>query len=76
MAMIQVFDPALCCNSSLTTTATTAPLLRLRAAQEWPQIEAVREQHAKRVALVPLHAEEPVEVERLQALAAGHTRRH
>jgi len=27
-------------NSSLTTTATTAPLLRLRAAQEWPQIEA------------------------------------
>ena len=45
MAMIQVFDPALCCNSSLTTTATTAPLLRLRAAQEWPEQANVSTTH-------------------------------
>lgn len=58
-------------NNSLTTATVTSPLLQRRAAQEWPQIEAVRDQHAKRVALAPLQAEEPVGVERLQALAVG-----
>ncbi len=60
-------------NNSLTTATVTSPLLQQRAAQEWPQIEAVRDQHAKRVALAALQAEEPVGVERLQALAAGHS---
>ncbi len=59
-------------NNSLTTATVTSPLLQRRVAQEWPQIEAVRDQHAKRVALAPLQAEEPVGVERLQALAGDH----
>ena len=50
-----------------------AGVLARRAAAEWPQIEAVRETHARRVALVPLQAEEPVGVARLAALAAGHS---
>ena len=58
-------------NNSLTTATVTSPLLRSSLLQEWPQIEAVRDQHAKRVALAPLQAEEPVGVERLQALAGG-----
>ncbi len=32
--------------------------------------------HSKSWDALPLHAEEPVGVERLQALAAGHTHRH
>ena len=58
-------------NNSLAVATTRSPLLARRAAQEWPQIEAVRELHARRVALVPIQAEEPVGVERLAALAAG-----
>ncbi len=58
-------------NNSLAATPTTSPILRRRARQEWPQIEAVREYHAKRVALVPMQAEEPVGIERLRALAEG-----
>ena len=63
-------------NHSLTTTTVNSPLLQRRATQEWPQIEAVRDQYAKRVALTPLQAEEPVGIERLRALAAGHHARH
>ena len=55
-------------NESLAATDTHAPLLRLRAASEWPQIAAVRAQHTKRLALVALQEEEPVGVARLQAL--------
>ncbi|MDO9598336.1 MAG: arsenical pump-driving ATPase [Azoarcus sp.] len=58
-------------NNSLSASATTSPLLARRAVQEWPQIEAVREHHARRVALVPIQAEEPIGVERLTALAEG-----
>lgn len=63
-------------NNSLTTVTVTSPLLQQRAAQEWPQIRAVRDQHAQRVALAPLQAEEPVGVERLQALAKVYTSSH
>lgn len=59
-------------NNSLTTATVTSPLLQQRAAQEWPQIAAVRDQHAQRVALAALQAEEPVGLERLQALAMSH----
>jgi arsenite/tail-anchored protein-transporting ATPase len=62
-------------NNSLAIAATAAPLLRRRAARERSEIDAVRHQHARRVAQVPLCAEEPVGVERLQALLAvshGH----
>jgi arsenite-transporting ATPase len=43
--------------------------LRQRAANELAQIEAVSTQHARRWAVVPLMAEEPVGVERLRQLA-------
>ena len=59
-------------NNSLAIAATAAPLLRQRAARERSEIEAVRDRHARRVAHVPLCAEEPVGVERLQALSVSH----
>ena len=55
-------------NNSLSAAPTTSPLLKQRAAFELPQVEAVRTRYAKRVALVPMQAEEPVGVERLLAL--------
>lgn len=58
-------------NNSLSASTTDSPVLARRAAQEWPQIEAVREHHARRVALVPIQAEEPIGVDRLAALAEG-----
>ncbi|MDT3670939.1 MAG: arsenical pump-driving ATPase [Aromatoleum sp.] len=58
-------------NNSLAATPTTSPILRRRAQQEWPQIEAVREHHAKRVALVAMQADEPVGIERLRTLVAA-----
>ncbi|WP_181358915.1 arsenical pump-driving ATPase [Pseudothauera lacus] len=58
-------------NNSLAAASPTSPLLMRRAAAEWAQIDAVRNLHAQRLALVPLQAEEPVGIARLQALAAG-----
>lgn len=55
-------------NNSLSAAPTASPLLKQRAAFELPQIEVVRTRYAKRVALVPMQAEEPVGVERLLAL--------
>ncbi len=46
-----------------------SPLLRRRASNELREIEAVATQHARRYAVVPLLAEEPVGVERLRKLA-------
>ncbi|MCK2097207.1 arsenical pump-driving ATPase [Thauera aromatica] len=60
-------------NNSLAAATPHAPLLAHRAAAEGAQIAVVREHHARRVALVPLQAEEPVGVDRLRALA-GHNR--
>ncbi|ELY3359951.1 arsenical pump-driving ATPase [Salmonella enterica] len=56
-------------NNSLINTPTTSTLLRQRAERERPQIEAVRTHHARRCALVPLQAEEPVGVSRLLKLS-------
>ena len=56
-------------NNSVAVTATQSPLLRVRAARERPFIEAVAQHHAKRYAVLPLMAEEPVGVARLAALA-------
>ncbi len=55
-------------NQSLAAAHPVSPLLVQRAAQEWPQLEAVRGQHAKRVAVVPIQNDEPVGVERLRKL--------
>ncbi len=50
-------------NSSLSAAQTASPLLKQRAAFELPQIEAVRTRYTKRVALVPMQAEEPTGTE-------------
>lgn len=56
-------------NNSLSVAQTHSPLLCLRAQQELPQIEAVKNQHASRIALVPVLASEPTGIEKLRELA-------
>ena len=55
-------------NNSLSVADTRSPLLCQRARQEIPQIEAVKQQHATRIALVPLLASEPGGIEKLRGL--------
>jgi arsenite-transporting ATPase len=56
-------------NGSLAVADPRDPVLRARAAAEIPQIRKVKELLAKRVALIPFQAEEPIGTERLNALA-------
>ena len=56
-------------NNSLAAARPRSALLRQRAHNELKEIHAVASQHARRYALVPLLAEEPVGVERLRALS-------
>lgn len=56
-------------NNSLAIANPTSPLMRQRASNELAQIDAVTKQHAKRWAVVPLQAQEPIGVERLKKLA-------
>lgn len=56
-------------NNSLSIADTRFPLLRLRAQQERPQIESVKNLHASRVALVPVLASEPTGIDKLKQLA-------
>lgn len=56
-------------NNSLSIADTRSPLLRLRAQQERPQIESVKLRHASRVALVPVLASEPTDIDKLRQLA-------
>ena len=58
-------------NNSLAAANTRSALLRRRALNETAQIDAVATRHARRYAVVPLLAEEPVGVERLLELVAG-----
>ncbi len=62
-------------NNSLTISDTRSPLLKLRAEHELAQIEAIRTQYAKRIALIPIQDEEPIAVERLQTLAQQEQRK-
>lgn len=55
-------------NNSLAMVNPTSTLLRQRAFNELAQIEAVKLNYATRWAVIPLQAEEPVGVERLQRL--------
>lgn len=55
-------------NNSVAVTSAQSPLLRARAAKELPFIAAVSRDHAKRFAVVPLLAEEPVGVDKLMDL--------
>lgn len=56
-------------NGSLAAAGSADPCLAQRIAAELEQIDAVRTQHAQRVAIVPWMADEPVGPERLRALA-------
>jgi arsenite-transporting ATPase len=56
-------------NNSVAFAHPVSPLLKLRAANEIAQIEAVVSTHARRWAVVPLQSEEPVGIERLRQLA-------
>lgn len=58
-------------NNSVAMAQTGSALLRQRARNELPEIEAVAGRHARRYAVVPLLEEEPVGVSRLLRLAAG-----
>jgi arsenite-transporting ATPase len=58
-------------NNSVAAARSGSPLLRLRAAGELAQIEAVAARHARRYAVVPMLAEEPVGATRLLKLAEG-----
>jgi arsenite-transporting ATPase len=55
-------------NQSLAATHPTSPLLAQRAAHEWAQLEAVQQQYAQRIAVVPVQAEEPVGIAALRVL--------
>ncbi len=55
-------------NNSLALADPASPLLRQRAAAELAQIKAVATHHAQRWAVVPLQAEEPIGIGRLQNL--------
>ncbi|WP_042009979.1 arsenical pump-driving ATPase [Aeromonas fluvialis] len=55
-------------NHMLAPASVTSPLLAQRAYRQQPHIEAVKEEHAKRYAVVPLQAVEPVGVKALQDL--------
>jgi arsenite-transporting ATPase len=56
-------------NSSLAAAGSRDPVLRQRIAGELAQIEIVRAEHGKRVAIVPWQAEAPVGPDRLRRLA-------
>jgi arsenite-transporting ATPase len=56
-------------NNSVAAASVTSPLLRQRAHNERSEIEAVATRHARRYAVVPLLAAEPVGVDRLEQLA-------
>lgn len=59
-------------NTSVAAATSNSPLLRQRAANELREINAVATTHAQRYAVVPLLREEPVGVDRLLGMAAGH----
>ena len=55
-------------NNSLAAAPTASPLLKQRAALEVAQIQSVRTDYAKRIALVPMQTEEPVGIDHLRSL--------
>ncbi len=55
-------------NASLAATGTTHPILAARAVTEAPEIARVTDGLARRLAVVPMQAEDPVGATRLRAL--------
>lgn len=56
-------------NNSVAASETSSPLLQLRSQSEIPQIQKVLTEYAKRTAIVPLQAEEPIGIDALTKLA-------
>jgi len=56
-------------NNSLAAAAPTSALLRLRASEELPQINKVKDDHSTRLAVVPILPTEPVGIPALEALS-------
>jgi arsenite-transporting ATPase len=56
-------------NSSLAAATPTSSLLRLRAGEELPQIDNVKNMHSTRLAVVPMLPTEPVRIPALQGLS-------
>jgi arsenite-transporting ATPase len=56
-------------NSSLAAADPTTQLLRLRAVEELPQIDKIRNEHRTRLAVVPMLPTEPVGIPALEALS-------
>jgi arsenite/tail-anchored protein-transporting ATPase len=61
-------------NASLAAAGSSDPCLRQRIAEEIEQVAAVRDHHARKVAIVPWVPEEPVGPARLLALTRGGAR--
>jgi arsenite-transporting ATPase len=61
-------------NNSIAAAQTASPLLRQRAHNELAEIAAVASRHARRYAVVPLLAQEPIGVQRLLALSGDGER--
>lgn len=61
-------------NNSLAAAQPQSGLLRKRALNEIPKIQEVAAQHAQRLAIVPLQAEEPIGISRLQQLSRHASR--
>jgi len=57
-------------NASLAAATTNHPLLRQRAAAEWPHIAKVRDKLSTRSAVVAMTADDPIGAEKLRALCA------
>ncbi|MBT8336725.1 MAG: arsenical pump-driving ATPase [Gemmatimonadetes bacterium] len=58
-------------NRSLAASTTSDPVLQARARAEAEEMKAIREQHARRLFVVPWSAEAPRGTRRLQALAGA-----
>lgn len=58
-------------NNSLAAARPSSALLRQRANEEQQQLAVIRQNHANRLAIVPVQMREPVGVERLRALLSS-----
>ncbi|POH69011.1 arsenical pump-driving ATPase [Cryobacterium zongtaii] len=58
-------------NNSIAAASPTSALLKRRAANELPEIDAVRTRYAARTAIVPLLAVEPIGIPALAGLSGG-----
>ena len=56
-------------NNSLAAASPFCALLRLRASEEIPQVDTVRNEHSTRLALVPMLPTEPVGISALEELS-------